>query len=100
MNFQDPLPRHATPAFSGYPIRHFDWAKSHDCEEKQERGFDREGARRQKGKDKRFYGVRPWPLLLIATGGISGKVPKVQENKADKINNGREIPQVAGGAVN
>jgi hypothetical protein len=33
-------------------------------------------------------------------GGISGKAPKVRENKADKLNNGRETPQVAGGAVN
>jgi hypothetical protein len=36
----------------------------------------------------------------METGGISGNVSKVQENKTDKINNGREIPQVAGGAVN
>ncbi|MDR2052487.1 MAG: hypothetical protein LBP80_03655 [Treponema sp.] len=40
-------------------------------------------------------------LLLYGTAGkLSGKVPKVHGKQADKLSNGREIPQVTGGAVN
>jgi hypothetical protein len=37
--------------------------------------------------------------MRTTTGELSGKAPKVHENKADILNNGREIPQVTGGAV-